>query len=126
MVQSSKFVYAKVDQLGGAFHLYHVYNCFNKTWLHPAKVVDTTLSIQNKTTGMWLPFGESFWGKKKKRKKAPHSAASWSVSMNTDVCARARGCVGVSLLPSHAQQDPMDSQTALIWTVCTALHGALN
>lgn len=45
------------DQLGGAFHLYHIYHCFNKPWPHPQKVVDTTLSIQNKSTGMWLPFG---------------------------------------------------------------------
>jgi hypothetical protein len=36
-----------VEQLGGAFHLYHMYSCFNKEWLHPAKVVDTTLQIQN-------------------------------------------------------------------------------
>merc|ERR1712224_828737 len=42
-----------VDQLGGAFHLYHVYSCFGRQWLYPDKVVDTTLSIQDAKTGMW-------------------------------------------------------------------------
>ena len=41
------------DQLGGAFHIYKAYSCSGEKWPHPDKVVDTTLSLQNKSTGMW-------------------------------------------------------------------------
>jgi hypothetical protein len=43
----------KVNQLGGAFHLYKMFSCFNLSWQYPDKVVDTTLATQNQTDGMW-------------------------------------------------------------------------
>eukprot|EP00665_Eupelagonemidae_sp_cell47_P000111 gene112-7903_t len=43
----------RVNQLGGAFHLYHVHSCFGRAWPHPDKVVDATLASQDSATGRW-------------------------------------------------------------------------
>jgi hypothetical protein len=42
-----------INQLGGAFHLYHVHECFGKAWPHPTSVVDATLASQDPASGMW-------------------------------------------------------------------------
>lgn len=45
----------RVNMLGGAFHLYHTFNCFDEAWPYPAKVVDATLATQ-RADGMWEPY----------------------------------------------------------------------
>lgn len=53
-----------MHQIGGAFHVYHVYQCFSDGassglpfvglgWPHSAASVDTTLSAQDNSSGVW-------------------------------------------------------------------------
>ena len=52
-----------MHQIGGAFHLYHVYQCFSSAptgspfvglgWPHSVASVDTTLSAQDNSSGVW-------------------------------------------------------------------------
>eukprot|EP00747_Dinoflagellata_sp_TGD_P224205 gnl/TRDRNA2_/TRDRNA2_96396_c2_seq1.p1 gnl/TRDRNA2_/TRDRNA2_96396_c2~~gnl/TRDRNA2_/TRDRNA2_96396_c2_seq1.p1 ORF type:complete len:178 (+),score=11.24 gnl/TRDRNA2_/TRDRNA2_96396_c2_seq1:26-535(+) len=43
-----------VRQLGGAFHVYHVYQCFNESmWPHVVSSVDVTLAAQDAGSGVW-------------------------------------------------------------------------
>ena len=44
----------RVHQLGGAFHMYHLYACFGREWPYAARVVDATLASQ-RADGMWHP-----------------------------------------------------------------------
>lgn len=46
-----------VNQLGGAFHLYHLYSCFGREWRSPSHVVDAALASQA-ADGRWHPRGE--------------------------------------------------------------------
>lgn len=52
-----------MHQIGGAFHVYHVYQCFSDGspespfvglgWPHSAASVDATLSAQDNSSGVW-------------------------------------------------------------------------
>ena len=39
-------------ELGGAFHMYYVYEFFDRTWPYPEKIVDHTLNLQHEN-GLW-------------------------------------------------------------------------
>ncbi len=39
-------------ELGGAFHMYYVYEYFNRGWKYPAKIVENTLELQH-DNGLW-------------------------------------------------------------------------
>ncbi|HSV98289.1 MAG TPA: hypothetical protein VLM75_15300 [Spirochaetota bacterium] len=39
-------------EMGGAFHMYYVYEYFGRKWRHPEKVVDHTLRLQ-RANGLW-------------------------------------------------------------------------
>ncbi len=39
-------------ELGGAFHMYYVYEFFNRKWPYPERIVDQTLRLQHEN-GLW-------------------------------------------------------------------------
>ena len=57
--------------LGGAFHIFHVYQCFDGAlWPHAAASVDTALAIQDNESGVWG--GKHRWADREHRHAAIH------------------------------------------------------
>lgn len=40
------------EEMGGAFHMYYIYEARGRRWLHPERVVDAALALQNRA-GFW-------------------------------------------------------------------------
>ena len=81
-----------MQQLGGAFHIFHVYQCFHRSWPDAEASVDTTLTAQDTDSGVWG--GHHAWS----------ARSSWkAISSCIDLDGVYSAARGAQLAQTHGQ-----------------------